>query len=451
MTRGALSGWCVFMVLVANGLASSPSAHAQSTLPATVAATQRSSPPAGTALHLAQRQLEELRSHPGRRYTPAELLKLATESSTELKYAAAMAAMHEAISARQVAVAQQARDLIVKSFDTPPAKIDHMLAKALADAQLAVPAAVVTIRSIEGSLSSGDIRTAHEFSALLMDLVPGLPEDLKLHSKECLADLRTASGLQTRAGSQPASSSSGLFECLYLGQWKENLQRVAGGNGDLALCARQDLNAPDLRSRFASAETWWLTGHGKGNIEGWRVAARAMQIYDDILPQLSGVDRELVLSRKSEHFRRYIIRNAYRQGIAREVSRNGASTRELCTSLELPKDAEGIPNSGARVIYRGLILAEFAGHHELALAGGSGMRVIIDGNELVNNPTAYRKRSGEKIELNLSEGLHSFEIELWSNSSKPRLSAKWSTPAHAEPQVIPAAMLFTDPLASDMH
>ena len=199
-----------------------------------------------------------------------------------------------------------------------------------------------------------------------------------------------------------------------------------------------------------AAERWWRAAYQAGGRTGWRIARRACAIYEMILAQVDGVQKELITGRLAEHQRQAMIHTGMLPGVIREVWK-GEDTkrdRQQTATIDLPREAKlaSMPRTDAHVRYSGQLFIEQSGRYELTCLAGSGLRMHLDGKSLVDNPKAYSKRNGENLTIDLAPGLHPIEIEVWSASSQPRLELQWLPPGTTQKQPIPESVLFHDPL-----
>ena len=134
----------------------------------------------------------------------------------------------------------------------------------------------------------------------------------------------------------------------------------------------------------------------------------------------------------------------------REQWREGSRERQSATAelLEVKRDDPrlDLPKTGGHLLYRGFLLITNPGRHELIVTAGSSIRLSVDGEVRLDNPTVYRKRAGERLSLELAEGLREIELEVWAGSSQPRLQVEWITPDATEKRAIPQSCFFYDPL-----
>jgi hypothetical protein len=431
---------CGMVMSLSAALAATPT-----TVPATLPA------PDAISTRAAMRQVQELWSM--RKLDARGLLALSlnTTSSPALRYAAALHAMEIAADAGQVQPALDAIDELHTRFGDDELTLGSALVKRLAKASHNEPAAVLACRYLDAALAVGRQQSAEDLASLISKLRPALNEQAAAFCADAIEDFRYACQIHPLAATTTGPYGSAAYSCLYENRWAQHLDGLAHSNGDLAEIAQADLASTDTASQMLVAERWWRAAQQAGGRTGWRIARRACAIYEACLPHVDGVQKALITSRMAEHQRQAMIHTGMLPGVIREIWKEGDTARshQQTAAVDLPRDAKipGMPRTDAHVRYTGQLFVEQSGRYELTCIAGSGLRVKIDGRELVNNPKAYSKRNGEKMALDLAAGLHLLEIETWAASSQPRLDLQWMTPGSAQKQPIPESALFHDPLA----
>ena len=410
---------------------------------------KRPAVPAKAQLVAASRQIDELRSRTDRTYGPTALLDLArqTTSSPALRYAAASRAMEAAAASGDIVTASKALDDLYTNFAVERCGLQLDLLKSLAASPRRGAAAILAMRWINDAYVAGQLATAGQFAGVIRECSGDLSESLQAAAGRHLADFAAAKQAAENLVLNPAAP---LYRALYQQQWEENLASLANGESPIAELARQDKSAADHGQQMAAADAWWQHAQKLEGIHGWRVAGRSVQIYTRLLQRADGVERELVAARIAQHQRQLLLEQGYQPGPTRDIWHGKDKDRRcsVADTLDLPRDAAeaDLPKSDAHVLYTGQLLIETPGRYEFNLIGGSALRVAIDGVTQIDNPTAYNKRSGIKLPMELSAGLHPFEIEVTAKSSAPRLAVQWLTPAMHERQPIPAGSIFHDTL-----
>lgn len=388
----------------------------------------------------------------------------ATTTDPALHYAAALRAMDLAGSAPDAALALRALDELTSRFETDAFSLKLQLVEHLTKANAPVPAATLAMRYLDEALRAGQMPSAELFHRILENLRPQLKPELAAVAQDLLTDsdfARKLAALPARTSTtgpatRPATGGTlnPVFACLYTQAWDDNLPAVAEYSADIAPLAQADLAAKDTPAQLAAAQAWWEAGQKRADRTGWRLCARAIQLYEANLHNVDGVHRQLLMTRLAAYQRARLVWQGILPGISREVWKEGPAshTRSIVPQPVLDRKAvdSEIPRSNAHVLFRGQLLVEASGRHEITFTGGTALRVLVDGVTLLDNPTAFRKRNGEPVTLDLPAGLHPFEIEVSSNSSRPHLSLSWSTPLDPEVTPIPANAFFHDSLLTPL-
>lgn len=435
MSRGELGrrAWviaCGLLLAAGQALAAAP-ASAPATLPVPDAQSARA----------AMLQVQELRAL--RKLDARGLLQLSldTTSSVALRHAAALHAMEVAGDAGQAGVALEAIRELVTRFGESEVRLGMNLTQRLAKAKQNERAAVLACRYMDMALMAGQRGMAEELVSVLYTVRPAVPQATAALCADAVDDYQYATQL---------APGGAMYACLYANQWETHLAALAAGGGELAEAAKSDLAAADVPARLQAAEMWWRAGTSAGGHRGWRIGRRACAIYSAALPRVDGVQKALISARLAEHQRQGMVYAGMVPGVVREIWKDGTVQRhrQQVSSLALPKDAKlaALPRTQAHVRFVGDLLIEQPGRYELVFVAGSGLRVNVDGVAVLDNPKAYSKRNGEKVVLELSAGLHPFDIEVWSASSQPRLEVRWIAPGSRQEQALPDSMLYHDPL-----
>lgn len=436
---GLSRAWACAIVLMVSA------ASAVATIPATK--PSRMPVPDRRELADAARHIDELLTR-GTPHGPQALLKLAgeTTSSPALRYSATVRAIGEAADGGQIPLVLKGLDQLGRDFDSDKhgARLDTIRRLAAGPVN---PLAILVMRWTEDCYRDGKLDTAAKMVEVLRARRKEVTDPLSATVNDFLEDAAYLQSLVPKATTRP---STGVFECLYQNAWPTHLKALAASGDPLADTARQDISATDKAARMKAADAWWQQGSACGGLTGWRIARRSVAIYAELVPDINGVERELVAGRLNEHVRKSLEYSGYAPGVLREISRGGKTEMrtEIVSRIQIPRDDPTIdfPRSDPHVVYRGVLMVGTPGPYQLIFTGGSSLRVALDGTPIVDNPAISRKRNGEKVTVDLEAGAHTVEIELTANSSKPHLTTEWITPGTAERSPIPASALYHDPL-----
>ena len=416
----------------------------------------RLAPPNAAQTLKAERILDELCRKQGlfaATRDAARLRELArgTNADAPLRYVALVRAMEVAGAAGQAQLAQQILAEIVEGFYADPHVLGLKIVRQLQGGAYPQVATTLAMRLLDDALAARRLDMAMQLADILRRNLPGAAEEQQGAIKEQLADCEYARKLSTRATSVP-SSSSAQYDFLYCRSWNYALLYLAQGKDEMAKIASDDLSATEMADRLKVADRWWALGEARGGKIGWRIAARAVAIYANSLSKLEGVARELAFMRTAVHQRQQLAWQGIMPGLVLQISGGGKDAkpqRSVVKFLEFDADKYEVPRNAPRVTLAGQLLVDMEGKYEITFTAGTGLRVRVDGELVLDDAVAYRKRAGEKITLDLKRGLHHLEVEVWANSSKPRLAVSWTTPLSDKPGVLEPGCLYHDSLGAD--
>ena len=378
-------------------------------------------------------------------------LARATTADAPLRYVALVRAMEVAAAAGQPLLARQILTEITENFYADPHALGIRIVRQLQGGSYRTAATTLAMRHLDEALAARRLDMALVSAEILRLNLPTAPEEMQVAIKQQLADCDYARGLLSRATTLPAASSA-QYDFLYTRSWNYALLYLSQGKDELAKIASDDLSATDLADRLKVADQWWTLGEAKGGKLGWRIAARAVVIYANNLSKLEGVAQELAFTRTAAHQRQQFAWQGMMPGLVQQISGGGKDARpqvSVVPALAFDADKYELPRTSPRVTLAGQLLVDMEGKHELTFMAGTGLRVRIDGVVVLDNDVAYRKRAGEKITLDLRRGLHPIEVEVWANSSRPRLTATWTTPLITKPYALEKTFLYHDSLGAD--
>ena len=357
-----------------------------------------------------------------------------------------------AASCNQIDLARLAADDLATGFGVAPLQLKLTIVQRLQAAGHAASATALAMRYVDDALRSRQLDLAAALVRILRNSLANAAEPGKSAIAQQIADYDYAARcLHRPATTQAINDGQARFDFLYLCQYATALSQLAQGSNDAASLASADLAATQTPDRLRIADQWWIVGETAGGKLGWRYASRSVAIYNELFDTLDGVHRELAFTRIALHEREQLAWQGFQPGMICQISGGGNNDRRSATrvpSLDLDSQQADLPPTSPKVFYRGVLLVDLAGRYEFMFAAGTGLRVRIDDELALDNPTAYRKRSGEKLTLELSRGLHPIEVEVYSKSSRPRLTVTWSTPRNKKPHPIDPANLYHDALAN---
>jgi len=407
-----------------------------------VALASERRPPSATELATAYRQVDELSKRGD--MDARQLLHLArqTSSSRPLSYAAIRRSIDLSANNGEAAYALEALDYLHEQFDVDLLRMRLELIERLAKSRHPQSATILAMRYRDAAYIADRMDIADKMTSIIQQTLNSLPRALRPLAHEHIQDHEFARQLNRR---------DGVFASLYQGQWQDNLSVLAAGDTEFKQLAAVDMNASDRADRLRAADGWWMLAQEQSGLKIRRIAQRAVEIYQKEISRSDGVERELLSGRIAEHQRRTLLAEGYHNGLIRQSWRHGQEKRQTETIADLRVEREDTTlnlgrSGGGNVKIQGYLLIQTPGRHELTFIGGTSMTVTLDNEKVIDNPSAFQKRSGERVSQNLSSGLVPIEIILASNSSQPRLMVEWTTPTQRNRKAIPQDFLFYDSL-----
>lgn len=435
MLRGRVLGFGIAAILF-----SAAGALCQTTLPATTSSS-RLPIPATAAIAVAQKQLQDICRN--RLLSPVQLRQLALDTTTDpaLRYAIASRALDLSASSGDVRNATAAAADLCSFFQSDPIELNLAIIERLVQNKHKRTAVILAMRTMDTALKAGRMPAVLQLTNCLQSHSSAVEPALQAAVAEVAADGKAAVALR------PANAA--IYAAIYQQRWDENLPALSK-SGEYAELAAKDLAAQAELDRLAVADAWWQAGQSRGSLTGHRLAWRAAQIYEQLLPGLRGAHRELAVARLNTYQREALRWQGIACGVSRRVWREGVRDSKVLSStvpaLLLAADDPTVAKE-SHALFRASLLVVAGGQHQFSFIAGSSLRVSIDGQLVIDNPKAYAKRtSGEKLPIALAAGLHELEIEVASKSSQPSLKVTWITPALPDDKPIPADCLFHDEL-----
>ncbi len=99
--------------------------------------------------------------------------------------------------------------------------------------------------------------------------------------------------LKTAPDDPSANFAVGKYKCLIKGDWNEGLKMLLkSSNSEYKTAAELDLAAKDSLSILKAADKWWeLAESVKDKFQSAGIKSRASELYQKILPELSGIEK----------------------------------------------------------------------------------------------------------------------------------------------------------------
>jgi hypothetical protein len=251
-----------------------------------------------------------------------------------------------------------------------------------------------------------------------------------------------------------ARAVAGRFLCFCQGQWDRGLALLAGGDDaqlkSLALRERNE-NA-DAWAQLQLAHDWWDLAQKQSSIARRNTLAHAASWYRRALPKLSGLHKtaaqkrieEIELSQlKDQHLELGLAASLFAgKDFGRKVLERVDARIEFDWGEAAP--ADGMPKDYFSIRWEGHLKAPATGSYTLVIHANSGARLWVGNKLVLDAPNAWRKRSGERASVDLTEGLHPLRLEYWDTAGTAHVRLSWQRPGLTTDEPIPASCLFHD-------
>ena len=103
-----------------------------------------------------------------------------------------------------------------------------------------------------------------------------------------------------------------------------------------------------------------------------------------------------------------------------------------------------MPKSDYSIRWSGKLRIATAGLYTLAMQANPGGRLVLDGKMLIDKPVGSRHYTAQKVDLQISAGLHELQIDYFEGTGVAKCILFWIPPGALTLTPIPADALYHD-------
>jgi hypothetical protein len=255
-------------------------------------------------------------------------------------------------------------------------------------------------------------------------------------------------------GDAAASLTAGRFLCFVKGDWEHGLPMLAAGQDEglhgLAVKDMENPGEPGPRASIGGG--WWDLSLKLSGVMKDQVRGRSLYWYRQAMPGLSGVNRKAIEERLKEVQSDRMRQMNLSPGLIAELFDGMNCERRKLVRIDPKIDfdfgdkpaGEGVTKDNFSILWTGQMNVAQAGSYTFILIVNDGVALAIDGVTLLDKDGLSHKRNGERVVMQLSEGLHSFKLRFWDGGGTAKMRLLWIPPGAGVEEAVPADVFCHD-------
>ncbi|HEY1684454.1 MAG TPA: PA14 domain-containing protein [Tepidisphaeraceae bacterium] len=266
--------------------------------------------------------------------------------------------------------------------------------------------------------------------------------------------------LQAHPDDARAAQVAGRFLCFVKGDWSAGLPILAhAADPALSAAAKSELSATDAEGTARAAGAWWDISIKLPALERKHVQTYAVAEYRRVAPALDGLSKTVATQRIAEFDNAQIAEQRLFPGLSTQLFDDKDFSTLDSQRVDQQVDFDwghqpptpSMPKEDYAIRWNGVLRISQPGLYTLSLQANEGGKLLLDGKTILQTATGTHRHTTQKIDLQLTAGLHEFQLDYWSGSGMAKCKLLWIAPGSLALLPIPPEMFYHHQEESEMR
>lgn len=244
--------------------------------------------------------------------------------------------------------------------------------------------------------------------------------------------------LQKSPDNSHACTQAGSFLCFVKADWNAGLPVLAHGDDPmLASAAKLDLSANQNPQALArAADAWWQISITRPELEREHLQTHAANYYHLAIFNLDGLSKTIAAQHLADFDAGQLRQLHLSPGLSAELFEDKDFSQPNSTRTDSQIDFDwghqpptlSMPKVEYSIRWIGKLRTSQPGLYTLTIQANEGAKLILDGKPILESAVGSHRRTAQKVDLQLSAGIHDLRLDYWSGTGLAKCKLSWIPP-----------------------